>query len=96
MAPLEGPHKKKTEGARKKAAPLATALSAKRTTRVKADRPPSPVAVADVGAEPVNGVVVPEDVIRLSAYFKWVVAGRPECDGVGFWLEAERELLSGA
>jgi hypothetical protein len=37
---------------------------------------------------------VAEDVIRLSAYFKWLRAGRPECDGVSFWLEAERELLA--
>jgi len=94
MAPLEGPHKKKTEGARKKAAPLATALSAKRTTRVKADQPPKAVALPDIGARPVTAVVVAEDVIRLSAYFKWLRAGRPECDGVSFWLEAERELLA--
>jgi hypothetical protein len=92
MAPLEGPHKKKTEGARKKVAPLATALSAKRTTRARAEKPRKSLAIAEGGAQTVNGIVVPEDAIRLSAYFKWVVAGRPAGDGVNFWLDAEREL----
>ena len=36
----------------------------------------------------------PED-IRLRAYMKWMAAGRPEGDGVKFWLEAEQELLRG-
>ncbi len=92
MAPLEGPHKKKTEGARKKAAPLATAISAKRTTRAKAEKPPKSVAIAEGGAQAVTGIVVSEDAIRLSAYLKWVTAGRPAGDGVNFWLDAEREL----
>ena len=65
MAPLEGPHKKKTEGARKKAAPLATALSAKRTTRVKADQAPPAVVLSDSGAQPVNGVVVHDDDVAV-------------------------------
>jgi hypothetical protein len=95
MAPLEGPHKKKTEGARKKAAPLATALSAKRTTRSKAEKPPISVAISEVGADPMNAIVACDDVVRVSAYFKWVAAGRPDGDGVNFWLEAERELQPG-
>jgi hypothetical protein len=33
-----------------------------------------------------------EDAIRLRAYQKWEAAGKPAGDGVGFWLEAEREL----
>ncbi len=33
----------------------------------------------------------PEDV-RLRAYFLWEAAGCPNCDGVRFWLAAEREL----
>jgi hypothetical protein len=37
----------------------------------------------------------PEEVIRLRAYFKWEAAGRPEGDGVSFWLEAEKELGAG-
>ena len=33
------------------------------------------------------------DAIRQLAYQKWEEAGRPETDGVSFWLEAEREFL---
>ncbi|MGE5195215.1 MAG: DUF2934 domain-containing protein [Deltaproteobacteria bacterium] len=95
MAPLEGPHRKKTEGARKKAAPLATALSAKRTTRAKAEMPPRSVVISEAGVNPGNGIVACDDAVRVSAYFKWVAAGRPEGDGVNFWLEAERELQKG-
>jgi anti-sigma B factor antagonist len=36
---------------------------------------------------------VPEDEIRMRAYQKWEAAGRPDGDGVNFWLEAEREFL---
>lgn len=32
-----------------------------------------------------------EETIRLRAYELWEAAGRPEGDGVPFWLEAERE-----
>jgi hypothetical protein len=32
--------------------------------------------------------------VREAAYRKWERAGRPESDGVAFWLQAERELLS--
>lgn len=34
-----------------------------------------------------------EDAIRHRAYLNWVAAGRPEGDGVDFWLEAEKHLL---
>jgi hypothetical protein len=33
-----------------------------------------------------------EDEIRVLAYHKWALAGKPQGDGAGFWLEAEREL----
>lgn len=33
-----------------------------------------------------------EDSIRVVAYLKWETAGCPECDGIAYWLEAEREL----
>jgi hypothetical protein len=33
-----------------------------------------------------------ENKLRLRAYQKWEAAGRPEGDGVQFWLEAEVEL----
>ena len=39
-----------------------------------------------------HGGVPPEEAIRLRAYQKWEGAGRPVCDGVSFWLEAESEL----
>jgi Protein of unknown function (DUF2934) len=48
-------------------------------------------------AEPVpgssNGTHLPEEEVRLRAYQKWEAAGRPDGDGVGYWLEAEQELL---
>jgi ribosome-associated translation inhibitor RaiA len=34
-----------------------------------------------------------ETAIRELAYARWEAAGRPEGDGVYFWLEAERELI---
>ncbi|MDZ4850357.1 MAG: DUF2934 domain-containing protein [Pirellulaceae bacterium] len=33
-----------------------------------------------------------EDTIRVLAYLKWEAAGCPECDGIAYWLESEREL----
>ncbi len=30
--------------------------------------------------------------IRILAYHKWAFAGKPEGDGIQFWLEAEQEL----
>lgn len=30
--------------------------------------------------------------IRLLAYQKWEAAGKPDCDGLSYWLEAEREV----
>ena len=33
-----------------------------------------------------------EEQVRTLAYGKWEQAGCPECDGVAFWLEAERDL----
>ena len=44
---------------------------------------------------PAEDRLVTEDEVRVRAYGKWVAAGRPEGDGVNFWLEAERELLRG-
>jgi hypothetical protein len=35
------------------------------------------------------------DEVRLRAYLRWEAAGKPEGDGVKFWLEAEQELLRG-
>ncbi len=33
-----------------------------------------------------------EEIIREKAYFLWEEAGRPECDGTQFWIEAEKQL----
>ena len=38
-----------------------------------------------------NGVSL-EEAIRVRAYQNWERAGRPEGDGVAFWLQAEAEL----
>jgi hypothetical protein len=40
----------------------------------------------------VHGKVASREEIGLRAYLKWEAAGRPEGDGVGFWLDAETEL----
>lgn len=37
-----------------------------------------------------------EEAIRVRAYQNWDRAGRPEGDGVSFWLEAEAELKRSA
>jgi len=36
----------------------------------------------------------PEDTVRERAYALWEQAGRPESDGVEFWLRAEHELTN--
>jgi len=55
--------------------------------------PKAPVAKSSVKPE-VNGSVdrKSEEEIRLLAYLKWEAAGKPTCDGLCYWLEAEREL----
>jgi hypothetical protein len=51
-------------------------------------------AVASSPAEPSsNGKPASDAAVRLRAYEKWEETGKPDGDGVGFWLEAERELL---
>lgn len=35
---------------------------------------------------------ISDDLVRERAYLLWEEAGRPEGDGVEFWLMAEREL----
>lgn len=42
-----------------------------------------------------KGKFVSDEDIRLCAYQKWEVAGKPGGDGVQFWLEAEQELVHG-
>lgn len=49
---------------------------------------------ATPAAPPVADAKPPADdeAVRLAAYRRWEAAGRPEGDGVEFWLAAEREL----
>lgn len=37
--------------------------------------------------------ILTTDEIRWRAYLEWEAAGKPPGDGIGFWLEAERQLL---
>lgn len=54
-------------------------------------------SAARVSAPPIptpspDGRPVTEDEIRVLAYHKWELAGRPAGDGVEFWHQAELEL----
>lgn len=40
-----------------------------------------------------KGTAKSQEVIRVHAYQKWEAAGKPNGDGVNFWLEAEQEVL---
>jgi hypothetical protein len=35
-----------------------------------------------------------QEAVRLHAFWKWQLAGKPDGDAVKFWLEAEQELLT--
>lgn len=67
--------------------PEAVALPQKKTEETK-----------DSGAEqwPPDPSLVCCETIRENAYHKWEATGRPSGDGVGFWLEAEKELKTAA
>jgi hypothetical protein len=61
----------------------------------KAVSPPkAPIAKAAI--KPANNGIVDkkdcEERIRLLAYAKWEAAAKPIGDGVGYWLEAAREV----
>ena len=54
-----------------------------------------PKLVKRATAAAVEQVAVEEvsiDTIRTAAFQKWETAGKPEGDGVNFWLDAEQEL----
>jgi len=55
---------------------------------------PKRATLAQSHPTPTHTAVADED-IRLCAYQKWEVAGKPAGDGVQFWLEAEQELIEG-
>jgi hypothetical protein len=68
---------------------LATAAKPASTrTNIEPKSVGKPAAMHDPPQRP----IVSEGEIRVRAYSKWVAAGRPQGDGVAFWLEAEREL----
>lgn len=73
------------------AKPMPAAPQVKVAPTVKAEAPRAPLS--SVPSD--NGKAVSPDTVRARAYEKWEQAGRPEGDGIGFWLEAERELLQG-
>jgi hypothetical protein len=67
----------------------------------------SAVPTASIPAEPATTVAsiaianndgqygkVFEEAVRVNAYYKWELAGKPQGDGVRFWLEAENDLKS--
>ncbi len=53
----------------------------------------SPASVVEHVPSPGNGQHVTEEEVQLRAYQKWEAAGKPGGDGIGYWLDAERELL---
>jgi hypothetical protein len=74
-----------------KTASAKAAVSQTPTTAPAANvKTPTEVASAQQPAKAVTA----ED-IWLRAYLLWEAAGRPEGDGIRFWLEAEQELRQG-
>lgn len=70
-----------------------------RTDSLKVAPQPATVTASSVGASAGAGStdaesgVVPADAIRTRAFQMWERAGKPDGDGVTFWLDAERELI---
>jgi hypothetical protein len=55
--------------------------------------PRTAATAAPVAIPPARPIA--EEAIRLRAYQKWEMAGKPAGDGVRFWVEAEKELKQG-
>lgn len=55
---------------------------------------PKATSAPTTGKPAHNGQCVSVEDIRLTAYQKWEAAGKPNGDGIKFWVEAERELQS--
>jgi hypothetical protein len=60
-----------------------------RSTNPRPAEPPPPVVYAP---HPALDPARADDAVRTRAYHLWEAAGRPEGDGVPFWVQAEREL----
>jgi|GEM_PF-6325713 len=69
-----------------KTAPLAAPAFAAPTKESKAASIPGP------GEQVQNAQPKSQEAIRLHAFWKWQLAGKPDGDAVKFWLEAEQEL----
>lgn len=69
------------------------------TTRPAAPRTISPADAANKVSlnttKTPNRSAPDEEQVRARAYALWEQAGRPEGDGLQFWLEAEQELAHG-
>ena len=50
-------------------------------------------AASDAVGTVQKGKAKSQEVVRGHAYQKWEAAGKPNGDGVNFWLEAEQEFL---
>lgn len=70
--------------------------STKAATKIKVTEATPPV-VDDVEVTPTAeiqaDIPVCQDELRTRAFLKWEAAGKPEGDGICFWLDAEQELL---
>jgi hypothetical protein len=66
-------------------APLATAALANPTNE------PNTAAVSGLGEHVQNAEFKSQEAVRLHAFWKWQLAGKPEGDTVKLWLEAEQE-----
>jgi hypothetical protein len=56
---------------------------------------PATQTVVGSGDKGRNAQFAPAEAVRLCAYRKWEIAGKPTGDGIQFWLEAEQELMHG-
>lgn len=68
--------------------PKTTAHTGSTTATTPAQTPVSTCEMKD------KTPAVSADEVRLCAYRKWESAGRPNGDGIEFWLKAEQELVS--
>lgn len=79
-----------------KSEPASRPETVKSTSRTKVATVSTPAADKSIPAaaaiEPCPTTALCPEEVRTRAFFKWEAAGRPEGDGVVFWLEAEGEL----
>ena len=57
-----------------------------------ADRAAIEKLIVEPSPKSQNRSRVSEEAIRNCAYHKWEALGKPDGDGVHFWIEAEKEL----